>query len=98
MAKKRRLSIVEVAVVLAVLGLAVWFFQPGGYFRPIRFSDDQAYEHLPTGRRGRLEGVIRVPGVAEVGQSYRDQRFGIMIDRTGHPGLVKYLPSADGHP
>jgi hypothetical protein len=95
MAKKRRLSIVEVTVAVAILALAVWFFQPGGYFRPINFPDEQVREHLPTDRPERLSELVRVDGVADTDHLYRRQRFGIVIDRIGHPSLVKYLPSTE---
>src|SRR6201991_2416143 len=86
---------VMAAVVILVLGW--WGFQRGGYFRPISFPADQVYEHLPADQPERLKGLIRVPG-ADVDHRYWDQNFGIVIDRAGHSGTVKFLPSADSQP
>ena len=87
----------QVTAAVVILAVGWWIFQRGGYFRPISFPSDQVYEHLPTDQPGRLRGLIRVPGV-EVDHQYFEQNFGIVIDRAGRPGTVKFLPSSDSQP
>jgi hypothetical protein len=87
----------QVTAAVVILALGWWAFQRGGYFRPISFPSDQVYEHLPTDRPERLKALVRVPGV-EADHQYLEQDFGIVIDRAGRPGTVKFLPSTDSQP
>ena len=89
----RQVVAAQVAVVVAILALGWWGFQRGGYFRPMTFPRDQVHEHLPTDQPVRLKGLIRVPG-ADTEHPYSPD-FGIVIDRTGRPSLVKFLPPTD---
>jgi hypothetical protein len=97
-ARTSRLALAgQAAAVVAIMALGVWAFQRGGYFRPIFLTADQVAERLPLDLPERLRGLIRVPGV-EVGQSYRDQDFGIAIDRAGQPGSVQFLRPNEAQP
>jgi hypothetical protein len=96
MAKTPRWAVAApVTVAAAIVALGIWALQPGGYVRPIGFSQDQGVAHLPADRPGRLKTLIRLPEVADIGHQYWEQNFDIAIDPAGHPITVKYLSSPD---
>jgi hypothetical protein len=90
MAKQPRLAVAaQVTVAVAIVALGIWALQPGGYVRPIGFSHDQGFAHLPADRPQRLKTLIRLPGV-ESDHIYYDQDFEITVDPAGHPVTVEY--------